>query len=36
VRAPLRDLEGEAKQQVVQAMAAIASSPVAGLKAHAA
>jgi len=36
MRAPLRDLESEAKQQVVQAMAAIASSPVAGLKAHAA
>lgn len=36
VRAPLRDLEGDAKQQVAQAMAAIASSPAAGLSAHAA
>jgi 4-hydroxy-tetrahydrodipicolinate synthase len=36
VRLPLRDLEGEAKQQVIEAMAAIAASPAAGLKAHAA
>ena len=36
VRPPLRDLEGEAKQQVIDAMAAIAASPDAGLKAHAA
>jgi hypothetical protein len=36
VRAPLRDLDGDAKQHVTQVMAAIASSPAAGLNAHAA
>ena len=36
VRAPLQDLEGEAKQHVAQAITVIASSPAAGLSAHAA
>ncbi len=36
VRAPLYDLGDEAKQQVAQAIAVIAASPLSGLKAHAA
>jgi dihydrodipicolinate synthase/N-acetylneuraminate lyase len=36
VRLPLRDLDGDARQQVAQVMAAIAASPAAGFKAQAA